>query len=231
MADNDRLGQGTGTFDASWNWKGAYVSGLGTNGTEFGYEKFSQLSATPDSTALLAGPARFTGITGAQDLTPVGMVDGVTLSQNSQLARLFEIGSNRSFFTRGKTISNVGFSRMLADTPSILNVLTAQSRAKFAATGLSIYDKGFSAAGAGDPNTDGKVFLNMDSELLSIPFGLLMLFKTRGGDASTRGRVLAAVYLEYCMFEGLNLGVSSGAPVIQEGISVSFDRVVPVLLK
>ncbi len=228
MADNDRLGQGTGQFDASWNWKGAYVSGLGENGTEFGYEKFSQLSATPDSTALFAGPARFTGLTGAQDLTPVGMVDGVTLSQNSQLARLFEIGSNRSFFTRGKTISNVGFSRMLADTPSIMNVLTKQARTKFAQTGLEIYDKGFSAAGAGP---DANVFLNLDSELLSIPFGMLMMFKTRGGEGSTRGRVLAAVYLEYCMFEGLNLGVSSGAPVIQEGISVSFDRVVPVLLK
>lgn len=230
MADNDKLGSGTGQFDAAWNWKGAYVSGLGAPAggvTPYGYEKFGQLSATPDSTAIFAGPARFTGISGAVDLVPVGMVDGLQLSQDGQVARLFEIGSNRSFFTYGKTISSVGFSRMLADTPSMLKVFTAISKAKFDQTDITVYNKGFSAAGAKD---DANVFLNFDSEATKIPFGIMLLFKTRGGDAATRGNVLSAVYLEYCMFNNLNLGVNSGAPVIQEGVSVSFDRVVPVLL-
>lgn len=226
--ENDALAHGNGQFDAAWNWKGAYVNGLGTSdGKEFGLEKFSQLSASPDSTAMFAGPCRFTGIKGAASLIPIGMADGISLSTNAQLARLFEIGSNRSFFTRGKTISNVGFSRMLADTPSLLKVMTQQSRALFQETGLQVYDKGFSAAGAPDSN----VFLNLDSELMAIPFGIMLMFKTRGGSSATRGRILTAVYLEYCMFDGLNLGVSSGAPVIQEGVSISFDRIVPVQLK
>jgi len=231
MADTDKLGNGTGQFDASWNWKGAYVSGLGTpnadNTTPYGYEKFGQLSATPDSTAIFAGPARFTGIGGASDLVPIGMVDGLTLSQDGQVARLFEIGSNRSFFTYGKTIGSVGFSRMLADTSSMIKVFTQISRAKFAESGVDVYSSGFSAPGASD---SANVFLNFDSEATKVPFGILILFKTRGGDQTTRGNVLAAVYLEYCMFNNLSLSVNSGAPVIQEGVSVSYDRAVPVLL-
>lgn len=229
MADSDKLSSGTGQFDAAWNWKGAYVSGIGNPAggvTPHGYEKFGQLSATPDSTALFAGPARFTGITGAASLTPIGMVDGVNLSQDGQVARLFEIGSNRSYFTRGKTISSVSFSRMLADTSSMIKVFSQNARTAFEST-TGVYNEGFSAAGAND---DANVFLNFDSEITGIPFGVMLLFKTRGGDQTTRGNILAAVYLEYCMFNNLSLGVNSGSPVIQEGVSISFDRVVPVLL-
>lgn len=229
MADSDKLSSGTGQFDAAWNWKGAYVSGIGNPAggvTPHGYEKFGQLSATPDSTALFAGPARFTGITGAASLTPIGMVDGVNLSQDGQVARLFEIGSNRSYFTRGKTISSVSFSRMLADTSSMIKVFSQNARTAFEST-TGVYNEGFSAAGADD---DANVFLNFDSEITGIPFGVMLLFKTRGGDQTTRGNILAAVYLEYCMFNNLSLGVNSGSPVIQEGVSISFDRVVPVLL-
>lgn len=230
MADSDKLSSGTGQFDAAWNWKGAYVSGIGTPSggvTPHGYEKFGQLSATPDSTALFAGPARFTGITGATSLTPIGMVDGLNLSQDGQVARLFEIGSNRSYFTRGKTISSVSFSRMLADTPSMIKVFSENARKAFEAT-TGVYNQGFSAAGAEE---NANVFLNFDSEITGVPFGVMLLFKTRGGDQTTRGNILAAVYLEYCMFNNLSLGVNSGSPVIQEGVSISFDRVVPVLLK
>lgn len=229
MAENDSIGQATsGTFDPSWNWKNTYASGLGQNGTEYGLEKFSQLSATPDSTALYAGPARFTGVTGAADLNLIGMVDGVNYTQQAQLARLFEIGSNRSYFSRGKTISSVSFSRMLADTPSVLKALEKIAAAKYAASGVTPYARGTSLAGA--PNSN--LYLNLDSETLATPFGILLLFKTRGdvGTATTRGKVLGAVYLESCMFSGYNFSLQSQSPVIQEGVSIEFDRTVPVAL-
>lgn len=229
MAENDSIGQATsGSFDASWNWKNTYASGLGVNGQEYGLEKFSQLSATPDSTALFAGPARFVGIKGAVDLKMLGMVDGVNYSSQAQLARLFEIGSNRSYFSRGKTISNISFSRMLADTPNVLKVLNDIAYGKYQATGVTPYAQGTSLPGAPGSN----VYMNIDSEQMAIPFGLLILFKTRGdvGTAKTRGKVLSALYLEYCMFEGYNFSLQSSAPVIQEGVGISFDRAVPVQL-
>lgn len=227
--DTDRLGQGTGQFDSGWAWKNSYVSGLGAGGDEYGLERYSQLSATPDSTLLLAGPARFTGATGPALLTPIGLVDSISVSQNAQLARLFEIGSNRSFFTRGKTICSLGLSQLLADTKSILNILTQNARAKLAASGLQP-----TAGGLGTlpgASADANVWLNLDSELLNTPFGVLMVFKCRGGDVATGGKILASVYLESCMFENFDFAVGSSAPVIQQNVGMSFDRVVPVQLK
>jgi len=193
---------------------------------EDGNERFSQLSATPDTTALFAGPARFSGIAegGTGLLLPVGLTDGIGLNQSAQLQRLYEIGSNRAFFTRGKTASSVQFSKMLADQDNIIATLLKNALPD----GLSINDEGEAAPGA-----DGRassIMMNLDSEYTNIPFGLMLVFKTRGGHgiSGQRGKTLAAVYLEYCMFSNFSFQISSGVPVIMENISMEFDRVVPV---
>ena len=222
----DTLGSGTGEFDSSWDWKGQYVSDL-AQGQE-GYERFSQLSATPDTTALFAGPARFSGVEGSSTLLPIGLTDGVNMSQGASLARMFEIGSNRSFFTRGKDQGNVNLSRMLADQRNVISALLANAKQY---TQIEVNDAGTKAAGVG--GEEAQFMMNMGSELTHIPFGILMLFKTRGtlgGDSSSRGKILSAVYLEYCMFQGFNFSISSQSPVIMEQIGIEFDRVVPVAI-
>lgn len=222
----DTLGIGTGQFDASWDWKGEYVSGL-DQGDE-GYERFSQLSATPDTTCLYAGPARFSGINTSANLLPIGLADGISVNQGAQLARLFEIGSNRSFFTRGKDIPSVSLSKMLADQKNLISALLANARLY---TDITVNDAGTKAAGPNGP--DSSVMMNLGSEFTHIPFGLLMVFKTRGStdnNVQSRGKILSAVYMEYCMMEGYNFNISSQAPVIMENISVQFDRVVPVAI-
>ena len=72
--------------------------------------------------------------------------------------------------------------------------------------------------------------MNLDSEYFAVPFGMLLLMKTRGGGASGSGSVLAAVYCEYCMFRNYQFGVSNGGPMVQEGVQIAFDRVVPVAM-
>jgi hypothetical protein len=216
-AQNDALGSVKNTgFSTGWDWKGEYVSSL----SEEGYERYSQYSATPDTTILFAGPARFTGLAGdTGSLLPIGLADGVNYSSDAQLARLYEIGSNRAFFTRGKTISAISFSKMLADQQNILRALTLNAYRPV----MNI--DGTKAPGADSPNPD--IMMNLDSEYFSVPFGLLMVFKTRGGGAGT-GKILSALYLENCMFAGYNFSVTATAPVIVEGISIQFDRPVPV---
>jgi hypothetical protein len=207
--------QDTG-FSTDWDWKGEYVSKLADDGLE----RFSQYSATPDSTLMFAGPARYTGLSGdAANLLPIGLTDGLQFSGNAQLARLYEIGSNRAFFTRGKTMSGVSFSKMLADQKNILAALT--NKAYHPNQDIS----GFGAPGADSPNPD--IMMNLDSEYFSVPFGMLLVFKTRGGGTGN-GKILSAVYLEYCMFESYSFSVSSTAPAIAENISIQFDRPVPV---
>ena len=234
MADNDDqlLSAGRGMSDPGWDWKNSYVQGLGGgDGTEFGMERFNLLSATPDSTAVLAGPPRFSGYESHADLVPIGLMENISISQNGQLAQLYEIGSNRSFFTRGKTACSLGIQQMLADIPSLLNVLTRISRQHMTAAGLSIYGSGgnedLASAAAGG---NGNVWLNLDSELTNVPFGMLLLFKTRGHGAgeAANGRVLAAVYLENVMLSSIDFGFASSQPTMMQGVSAAFDRVVPV---
>lgn len=219
-AQTDVLGttQNTG-FSTGWDWKGEYVSNL----AEEGYERFSQFSATPDTTIMFAGPARFTGLAGdTGSLLPIGLTDGINYSSDAQLARLYEIGSNRAFFTRGKTAAAISFSKMLADQQNILKALTVNAYRP------EMNTDGTKAPGAESPNPD--IMMNLDSEYFSVPFGLLLVFKTRGGGDGT-GKILSAVYLEYCMFAGYNFNITATAPVIVEGISIQFDRPVPVSFK
>lgn len=217
--DDDRLNSvEQGGFTTGWDWKGEYVNTL----KEDGYERFSQFSATPDTTVIFAGPARFTGLSGSStELTPIGLVDGISYQSSPSLARLFEIGSNRSFFTRGKTISSVSFSKMLADQRNILAALSANAYRPL------INADGSKAPGADAPNPD--IMMNIDSEYFAVPFGLMLMFKTRGGGTGT-GKILSALYLEYCMFSNYNFSISNSSPVIMEGMAIEFDRTVPISL-
>lgn len=218
---NDKLGtvQNTG-FSTNWDWKGEYVSTL----KDDGYERFSQYSATPDTTVMFAGPARFTGLAGnVTNLLPIGLVDGIGINTSPGLSRLYEIGSNRAFFTRGKTQSSISFSKMLADQPNVLKALTLNSY-----NTLAMNTAGTKAPGAASPNPD--IMMNLDSEYFSVPFGLLLMFKTRGGNTDGTGKILSAIYLEYCMFSNYQFNIQSTAPVIMEGVGIEFDRIVPVSL-
>jgi hypothetical protein len=218
MADalNDRLSAVTESgFSTSFDWKGSYISKL----DEEGYERFSQYSASPDSTILLAGPARYTGLSGgAADLIPIGLVDNIAHQQNAQLMRLFEIGSNRSFFTRGKTAPTISMSKVLADQKNILAALSQAAYRPLMATN-----------GQRSPGADGSnIMMNLDSEYFAVPFGLMLIMKSRGGGADGYGKTLVATYLEYCMFEGYSFQVASQQPVIAENIQIQYDRCVPV---
>lgn len=217
--NDDRLSsQEKAGFSTQFDWKNSYVSEL----DEDGLERFSQYSATPDTTALFAGPARFTGLAGnSASLIPIGLVDGIGYQTSPSLQRLFEIGSNRSFFTRGKSISSISFSRVLADQKNILAALSANVYRP------SVTSDGPSLPGADAPNPN--IMLNLDSEYFSVPMGLMLLFKTRGGN-NTGGKILGAVYLEYCMFAGFSFNIAASSPIIMENISLEFDRTVPVSL-
>lgn len=213
---NDVLGTSAGShFQPGWDWKSTYVDSLNSDG----YERFSQYSATPDTTVMYAGPARFTGLSGDSSiLMPIGLADNIAIQSNPSLARLFEIGSNRSFFTRGKTASAISFGRMLADQKNILAALSQNSYQP-----LTIPT---SQAGPDSPNPN--IMMNIDSEYFAVPFGLMLVMKTRGGGTAGEGNVLTAVYLEYCMFSNYSFQIASASPVVVESVGIEFDRFLPV---
>lgn len=217
-ANNDRLStvEQTG-FSTGWDWKGQYIGQL----QEDGYERFSQFSATPDTTALFAGPARYTGLSdNTSVLTPIGLADNISIQMDASLARLYEVGSNRAFFTRGKTQIGMSMQKFLADQANILRALSKSSYRP------ELIDTGFSAPGPETPNPE--IQMNLDSEVFAVPFGLLMVFKTRGGGTDGYGKVLTGLYAEYCMFQNYSFQVVNANPVIAEGVSIQLDRFVPV---
>lgn len=216
-ASNDRLSTlSEAGFGLGWDWKGSYVDKLATEG----YERFSQFSASPDTTALFAGPARYTGLSGAASLVPIGLADGISLQSSAGVQPLYEIGSERTFFTRGKTAHSLSLGKLLADQSNILAALSQGAYRPATSSG------GQTAAGATSPNPN--IMMNLGSEYLNNPFGLLLVFKTRGGGADGSGKALTAIYLEYCMFVNYSFSIASQSPVIQESINISLDRVVPV---
>lgn len=215
-------------FAAGWDWKGGYVNRLGDSNSD-GLERFSQGSATPDTTLLFAGPARFSTV--ADDtarLVSMGLIDSFAYSANSPVQPLYEIGSNRTFFTRGKTQNQIQVSAMLADHKNLLRIFAEQS-----------VSDGTSREGGWAVNTDGtkepgadgsQMWLNLDSEAYAVPFGIMMVFKTKGqpGTNNLNGKILGATYLEYCMLTNFALNVQAQSPIIQENVGIMFDRAVPV---
>lgn len=215
---NDTLSTVAGSgFSTGWDYKGEYVTSL----AEDGLERFSQYSASPDSTLLFAGPARFSGLSGnAASLIPIGLADNINFQSDAGLARLYEVGSNRSFFTRGKTTNAFSISKLLADQQSLLYALSQNAYRP------ALADAGVEAAGATTPNSN--IQMNLDSEYFNVPFGLLVVFKTKGGGLDGYGKVLTASYLEYVVLQSYNFGVISTQPVISENVSAQYDRLVPV---
>ena len=112
-------------FAAGWDWKGEYVNRLSSGD---GLERFSQGSLTPDTTLLFAGPARFSSVSkNANRLHPIGLVDSFSYSTGASVQPLYEIGSNRTFFTRGKSQNQVQLSAMLADQKGLMKALSEEA--------------------------------------------------------------------------------------------------------
>lgn len=213
-------------FEAGWDWKGNYISGLNSGD---GLERFSQGSLTPDTTILFAGPARFSDVSNQTSrLHAMGLVDSFGYSSSATIQPLYEIGSNRTFFTRGKTQNQIQISSMVADHANLLKALMQEAydekSQKAKDSNYFLNTSGTKAPTAGD------MALNLDSEAFNVPFGILMVFKTKGEENGTdlHGKIIGATYLENCMLTNFSLNVQAQSPVIQDNAGIMFDRAVPV---
>jgi hypothetical protein len=213
-------------FAAGWDWKGEYISGLNSGD---GLERFSQGSLTPDTTILFAGPARFSDVsTDPGRLHAIGLVDSFGYSSSATVQPLYEIGSNRTFFTRGKTQNQVQISAMVADHANLMKAFLQESYDE-ASTKAKFSNYYLNTTGTKAP-TAGDMALNLDSEAFNVPFGILMCFKTKGSEKPNdlHGKIIGATYLENCMLTNFSLNVQAQSPIIQDNVGIMFDRAVPV---
>lgn len=194
-------------------------------------------------TMLAAGPPRIANIGSSvfegslltnrnadQFVYPIGIVQNFNMSQNRQFSRIFELGSERSFFISGRTMGQLGMSRILYYGPSLLKVLYAYYQDSIPETIVQSLMGEANMGFMSTPNphdvkiTPGleNLYINLASDLFAQPIGLMVYF--RDSNEETYG----AVYLESCYIPNHTMATDAQGTIIQENCSVQFERCLPV---
>ena len=199
------------TVPSRWDWKAEYVERMADGA---GLELFAESSVTPDTMLLLSGPPRMGENGFTEKLSPIGLITDVSVSTDNQLRPIWEIGTDFTYFTRGKSTHALQIGAMVANKASLMRILSRSSPSD--TTDLP-------------SNSFNKFWMNLDSESVAKPFGILMLFNIKGSldYISERGNI-GAVYLENCNIGSFTFSMNSQALVMQENVNIMFDRMVEV---
>jgi len=210
-----------------------YVQGGLVDG-QFLNASFTLLAAGPPRLAAvgettLAGTG-ITGEAGDQLVFPLGIVQNFNLGQNRQFNRIFEIGSERSFFISGRTVGQLGLSRIMYHGPSLLRVLYAYYQDLFPPTlvpsVIGANNLGaLTVANAHDvkiPPGFENLYLNLASDLFNQPIGLMLYFRDSNEDT------VGALYAEACYIPNHTVATDAQGTIIQENVGIQYERVLPV---
>jgi len=172
----------------------------------------------PDDTLILAGPARKGVATPGKDsprtLMALGMFQSFGMQTQAPVMPLMGIGSGRSFFLRGKSQSSWNLQRVMINGRNLLRALYHN------ATEVA----GLDPAAFDDPaalTTQSQYFINLDSELYYIPFGLAVVMRTKSRT------LVAGCYLELCMINSYGTQIQAGQNMVAEMVSGACDRILP----
>lgn len=194
-------------------------------------------------TLLAAGPPRLANIgsatlaaggiaaaAGDDIVFPIGIVQNFNLSHNRQFSRVWEIGSERSFFVAGHTVGQLGLSRVMYHGPSLLKVLYAYYQDLIPPTTIqSVIGVNnlsmMTVANAHDikisPGFEN-LYLNLASDLFNQPVGLMVYFRDSNEDT------IGSIYLEACVIPNHTIATDAQGTIIQENAAVQFERGLPV---
>lgn len=196
----------------TWRFQDHYVERLMDNAT--------YTAAHPDTTLVLAGPARSdiartsdVSGTSVSSLLAIGMLQAFSVSQSKPTTPVMAIGSGRSFFVSGKAQGAGQISRLFVNGRNLLRVLHHNAKTQNLRWDL------FDDPAAQSPNS---MFLtNLDSELYLVPFGLASLFRTKLHDP------VGGVYAELTLINSYQIGFTAGSTMVAESVSFLFDRLMP----
>lgn len=204
------------------------------------------------STAAVLGNTNTQGLSGADALYPIGLVEQFSLQQAQNVQKMFEIGSRRSYQAGGRVQVVGSLGRVLFNGPSLLRTLYAyypniiqlangkflgpdsQDSVSQAVVGAGdgateVFPQIFFEPGASagrDPesgqNYPHSFFINLMSELFSHPFGLGVILR------DNRNRNYGALYLEDCMLTTHSWSISSTSTLITEAVNFQADAAIPM---
>jgi hypothetical protein len=221
------------------NWK-PYENYVASGGAGPGMK--DGLYVTGAYTGIFAGPPRLSSVggalsigaavasppTGNQIVYPVGITQSFSLSQNRQFARIFELGSERSYFIGGRTIGQVGLSRVMYHGPSMLRVLYAYYQDLVPPTVVPAVFPNVGASAMPNPHDVvvppgyENFFINLASDLFLQPVGLLVILRDTNQDT------YGAFYLESCVIPNITTATDAQGVVMQESAALQFENLVPI---
>jgi len=196
-------------------------------------------------TLLAAGPPRIANIGGAaafaqaisgsgqsanQIVFPLGLVQNFNLSHNRQFSRIFEIGSERSYFISGRTVGQLGLARLYYQGASLLRILYAYYQDLIPPTFVPAMWANAGASSMSNPHDViippgyENIYLNLASDLFAQPIGILFYIRDVNQDS------LGAIYFEACYVPQHGIQTDSQGVLIQENVALQFERGVPVAI-
>ena len=177
-------------------------------------------SAHPDDTLTLAGPARSETVdigdssgTSIRSLLAIGMLQNLMISQQKTTQPVMAIGSGRSFFVSGKAQGQGTIARLFVNGRNLLRVLYHNARSRELPVDKLDDPAAFSYK--------SQFYINLDSELYLIPFGLGAVFRTKAHD------FIGGFYAELSMIQSYNISIQAGTNMIAEQVMFAFDRLMP----
>jgi hypothetical protein len=212
-------GEGPGMID------GRFVSGAFV-GLFAGPSRLAQIGGVLNLQTALENPAE-----ASQIVYPVGVTQNLNLSHNRQFSRIFELGSERSYFIPGRTIGQLGLSRILYDGPSILRVLYAYYQDLLPETIVPAMFPNIGAAAIPNPHNVivppgyENFYVNLASDLFTQPIGLMVVVKNNNIDT------YGAFYLESCYVPNHTFAVDAQGVIIQESVAVQFEQAIPIAVR
>jgi len=216
----------------NWNFKENFVQDDENQGTAGSF-------IAAESTLICGGPAKATD---NLVVTKIGLTPSIQISENIPQQRIYEIGSKRCHIVNGIPVGGFSISRMISNGPSLLRLLygrlfdasgniTAYGSQGLTTSEKAIQQKLVSAWNnltltqdrvmAGHADTD--LWLSLFDQRFMLPFGLAVFMQDVSGNA------VGGVYYEGCKVNSSQYGQSSGQMVMMQGLSVAFDRSVPIV--
>lgn len=199
---------GATTSIDTWSFQENYVERIMDNA--------AFTAAHPNNTLIMAGPARLPNTDYNDALLPLGLVQNFNVGHNSPTQPMMMIGSGRMFFLKGKGQVTFNIGRLVVNGRSLLRALYTSALRN----GLQVqdFDEPPMRASASE-----KFWVNLDSELFYIPFGLAVLMRSVSHDP------VAAYYVELCMINSWASGLAAGQNLIMENVTGVADRIRPIL--
>lgn len=195
---------------------------------------FTMIAAGPPRLAA-ATPIRPGSVTlGANLAYPIGVLQSVNLGISSQILRIWEIGSERSYFIRGRTQGQLGLGSIMYHGPSLLRRMWAYlDVSQEFQGGKQLYNNDANTMLNTSRNEGGKqtyrlppgydnIWLDLASDVFSQPVGLLLYMKDSNED------VVGAFYFEYCYVANYGWNTDAGGTIMTENAAVMYERIMPI---